>query len=145
MIRGLPIPDWLVMQNQASYIDWLENKLLRRRELYDESQKLLIDRNNQLKHVKRKLSKTPILPKGWSNFKIIETQIDGCFTGQISIEDHHKDWRDWDTKGRLLLKQYTKDYIEMKTGLRVERKLHEHGKCGSCQSLYECDCKVDKI
>ncbi len=123
-------------------IGTLNSKLKRRQELYDESQQLVVKRNLELKYVKRKLSKTPILPKGWSDFKIVETNTSGCFTSQIFIKDHIVDWPE---SSRLQLIQYTKDYIEMKTGLRVERKLHEHGKCGSCQSLYVCGCKVEKI
>jgi|APSaa5957512535_1039671.scaffolds.fasta_scaffold46053_2 hypothetical protein len=124
-------------------LETLQNKTKQ----YDEAIIALKKRNSELKHVKRKLSKVPQLPKGWSNFKIVETQ-DGCYTGQINIDDHKlfiEYTDDWDNNGRHILAEYTKKFLELKVGHDITRLEHPSGKCGSCDSLYYCNCRVDRI
>ena len=56
------------------------------------------------------------LPKGWTKFKIVETQ-EGCFTGQVTTNSID----DFNEEDRLKLVQYTRDYIEHHTKQKVEK------------------------
>lgn len=68
---------------------------------------------------------TTKLPDAWSDFKIVETKS-GTFTGQVWIDSSYKESNR--ENDRLLLAQYTKEYLQSLVGYSITHYLKSSDK-----------------